>query len=124
MMSHLFKYRKEKESSKTARHRQRLASNYYFIVYDSLKRFFLSFKICISITAALNHLNKSISIHVKEFGILSTVLHPGWVKTDMGGQNAHLGVEESVKGLLDVCLKLDSESTGKFFDFKGKELPW
>ncbi|KAK3607068.1 hypothetical protein CHS0354_027930 [Potamilus streckersoni] len=74
--------------------------------------------------AALNHLTTSVSIHVKDFGILCTVLHPGWVRTDMGGSNAPLSVEESVKGLLDVYCKLDIESTGRFIDFKGVEIPW
>ncbi|KAL3856647.1 hypothetical protein ACJMK2_011375 [Sinanodonta woodiana] len=74
--------------------------------------------------AALNHLNRSISLHVKNSGIMATVLHPGWVKTDMGGPSAPLEVEESVKDLLKVFLKLDSESTGKFIDFKGEEIPW
>ncbi|KAL3865436.1 hypothetical protein ACJMK2_042826 [Sinanodonta woodiana] len=74
--------------------------------------------------AALNHLTTSVSIHVKDFGILCTVLHPGWVKTNMGGQDAPVDVEDSVKGLLEVYRKLDIEATGRFIDFQGIEIPW
>lgn len=71
---------------------------------------------------ALNMFNKSFAIdHPK---IASIVLHPGWVKTDMGGASAPTTVTESVAGMWKIVEKLDSKITGKFFDFEGDELPW
>mmetsp|Transcript_1825 Transcript_1825/g.6508 ORF Transcript_1825/g.6508 Transcript_1825/m.6508 type:complete len:251 (-) Transcript_1825:141-893(-) len=52
------------------------------------------------------------------------VLHPGWVKTDMGGDSAAVEVEDSANGLVNVLQGLTLEQTGKFYDYQGKELPW
>ncbi len=72
--------------------------------------------------AALNMFNKSFSI---DFPFLtSIVVHPGWVKTDMGGDEAPIEKSTSVKGLIKVIDELTPEKTGKFFDFEGDELPW
>ncbi|KAJ6666006.1 hypothetical protein lerEdw1_000910 [Lerista edwardsae] len=74
--------------------------------------------------AALNMLTMCQSMSYKEDGILCTLVHPGWVKTDMGTQEAHLTVDESVRGILDVLLKLSTEHSGAFLDWKGQKLPW
>ena len=72
--------------------------------------------------AALNMFTKSLA---KEDQKLTAVaLHPGWVKTDMGGPQAPIQVEESTEGLAKVILALASKDSGKFLDFRGKELPW
>merc|ERR1712130_84316 len=52
------------------------------------------------------------------------VLHPGWVKTDMGGENAAVEPVDSAAGMADILLNLTPEKSGKFYDFQGKELPW
>ena len=74
--------------------------------------------------AALNMITKSLSIDLESDGIISVALHPGVVKTDMGGQNAALTTKESVEGLLTVICSLDKLKNGRFFDFSGKALPW
>ena len=51
-------------------------------------------------------------------------LHPGWVRTDMGGQNAALSVEESAAGLLHVIDRLTPDDSGYFLDWQGQSLPW
>lgn len=51
-------------------------------------------------------------------------MHPGWVKTDMGGSNAPLDIETSVSGMLDTIENLKEKDTGHFFQYNGKELPW
>jgi len=74
--------------------------------------------------AALNIATVSMSVDLKKSKILTVVLHPGWVQTDMGGNNAPTTTEQSVAGLLSVIEGLDETKNGKFYDFKGKELPW
>ena len=73
---------------------------------------------------ALNMITKSLSIDLSSDGIMAVALHPGWVKTDMGGQDASLTIRESVEGLLTVIGSLDESKNGGFFDFTGKALPW
>jgi NAD(P)-dependent dehydrogenase (short-subunit alcohol dehydrogenase family) len=74
--------------------------------------------------AALNMHSKNLSLVVAEFGITSIVINPGWVKTDMGGPNAHITSEESVTGMLKVLDALTMEDTGKFLSYTGEEIPW
>jgi hypothetical protein len=52
------------------------------------------------------------------------VLHPGWVRTDMGGSAASLAIPESISAMLEVIEGLSVESTGKFYNYDGEELPW
>lgn len=72
--------------------------------------------------AALNMFNKSFSVDFPK--ITSVVLHPGWVKTDMGGSSAPTEVEASVNGLYQVITGLKKEQSGRFYDMNGKEIPW
>lgn len=74
--------------------------------------------------AALNMVTKSLSIDLAGEGFVCAALHPGWVRTAMGGSNAPLSVEESVAGLLLVIDGLTLEQTGAFLDFDGETLPW
>jgi NAD(P)-dependent dehydrogenase (short-subunit alcohol dehydrogenase family) len=74
--------------------------------------------------AALNAVFKSLAIDLKPRGITAVVLHPGWVKTDMGGENAPLEAPESVRGMRAVLARLTNADTGRFFDYQGRELPW
>jgi len=69
-------------------------------------------------------ITKSLSIDLKSDGIMAVALHPGWVKTDMGGPDAPVLTNESVEGLLTVIGSLDESKNGGFFDFNGKALPW
>lgn len=74
--------------------------------------------------AALNMLNKSLSIDLAREEIIAVVLHPGWVQTDMGGQAAPLSVDKSAAGLLQVISGLSQADSGRFYDFSGRELHW
>ena len=74
--------------------------------------------------AALNMFNRSLAIELKDRGVTTVVMHPGWVKTDMGGAGADITVDVSVAGMLDVIGGLGPEDTGRFFDYQGEELPW
>ena len=72
--------------------------------------------------AALNMLMKSLSLEKKGWSVAA--LHPGWVKTDMGGRQAPLEVSESIVGLARVIEKLGPKDSGVFLDYLGRKLPW
>lgn len=76
--------------------------------------------------AALNAIGKSLSIDLKDRGIVVLVLHPGWVRTDMGGPNGQLTVTESVEGQLDLIARAYNQPamSGRFFHVSGQDLPW
>lgn len=74
--------------------------------------------------AALNAALKSLSIDLKPEKITIIALHPGWVKTDMGGENAPLNVEESINGVRNILEHVTFEDSGKFIAHDGQELPW
>ncbi len=73
---------------------------------------------------ALNMFNKSLSIELKPKGISSIVLHPGWVQTGMGGDDAPTTPAQSAAGLIKVIEAKSIKQTGEFFDFQGKVIPW
>ncbi|XP_025833812.1 uncharacterized protein LOC108739839 [Agrilus planipennis] len=74
--------------------------------------------------AALNMATKTLSNELKNDNIVATSIHPGWVKTDMGGPKAPLDVDTSVKGIVDLILTLSSDHNGGYFQYNGKALPW
>lgn len=74
--------------------------------------------------AALNMAGKSLAVDLADDGIDVIILHPGWVKTDMGGAAARIGVEESVHGMMRMLDTLDASLSGTFWHSKGNELPW
>ena len=57
-------------------------------------------------------------------GCLAVVIHPGWVRTDMGGSAASLSVEESARGIRRVMANLDDSGHGRFWTWDGREHPW
>lgn len=71
---------------------------------------------------ALNMINKCIAL--ENPWLTTLVVHPGWVKTDMGGEQAPVEINESAGGIWKVIQHAKNENTGKFYDFRGKELPW
>ena len=74
--------------------------------------------------AGVNAVMKSFSIDLAPRGITCVVVHPGWVRTDMGGAGGKLAPAESVKALRALIDSLKAKDTGKFFDYDGSELPW
>ena len=75
--------------------------------------------------AALNACMKSLAIDLgRSHGLVVAMLHPGWVRTDMGGPRADIDAPESVAGLLRVVDGLDAEKSGRFWRYDGSELPW
>ena len=74
--------------------------------------------------AAVNALMKALSVDLKPRGIIVAALHPGWVRTDMGGSEADIGADISVAGLRQVIAGLDMAHTGCFLDYRGRTLDW
>lgn len=73
---------------------------------------------------AVNQVVKSIANDVGGRGISAISLHPGWVKTDMGGSNAEIDPNESVLGLKQVLMAAGLKQSGNFFNFDGSRIPW
>ena len=77
-----------------------------------------------SFQAALNMFTRTLSIELKSLGILVVAIHPGWVRTDMGGSKAPVLTAESVTGILKVLPSLSKTGSGKLYAFTGCEMPW
>ncbi|MCU0734921.1 MAG: SDR family oxidoreductase [Methylotetracoccus sp.] len=74
--------------------------------------------------AALNAAMKSLSFDLRGFGIGVLMLHPGWVRTDMGGTNAPLDVMASVGGMRQVIDHYHPSLSGQFLNYCGESEPW
>ena len=74
--------------------------------------------------AALNAVVKSMAVDLQAEGIKCVALHPGWVKTEMGGPNAEISTRESVTGMFDILLSLQVKDSGRFIDIDGTDIPW
>jgi len=73
---------------------------------------------------ALNMVVKSLALDLREFNIAVAALHPGWVRTDMGGPNGLIDTATSVRGLRQVIEHLTCEQSGQFIAYDGKPIPW
>lgn len=74
--------------------------------------------------AALNAAWRSVSIDLKSRDLTMAMLHPGWVRTDMGGPNASISVEESIAGMRETIAGLKRTQSGGFFNYTGEPLAW
>ncbi len=74
--------------------------------------------------AAVNMVMKSLAIDLAPTGVISVLLHPGWVRTDMGGPNGLISTEQSVAGMRQVISNLKPENSGEFYAFDGQVVPW
>jgi NAD(P)-dependent dehydrogenase (short-subunit alcohol dehydrogenase family) len=74
--------------------------------------------------AALNSLTRSFVVDMPRRDITVLNIHPGWVRTDMGGENADIDVETSVTGVADVLEAKAGAGGHEFLDYKGQTIPW
>lgn len=70
--------------------------------------------------AALNQFSRALAAELKPEGIVVAPITPGWVKTDMGGDNAELTPEESAVSLVRTIKKLTARQSGLFLDRHGR----
>ena len=73
---------------------------------------------------ALNMLSVAMKKEAVEDNISFLILHPGWVKTRMGGEHAPVELTDSVQGMLDLINSHDIENSGRFVQYDGVDLPW
>jgi NAD(P)-dependent dehydrogenase (short-subunit alcohol dehydrogenase family) len=66
----------------------------------------------------------SLAQDLKADGVTVIALHPGWVKTRMGGPSAPVAPADSVTGQQALFERVTIKDTGSFFDFTGATLPW
>ena len=77
-----------------------------------------------STKAALNAAMQGLAHELKPKGVAVLLLHPGWVRTRMGGEETALLPPESVRGMRTVVEHFSLEDSGRFFRYDGIEMPW
>jgi NAD(P)-dependent dehydrogenase (short-subunit alcohol dehydrogenase family) len=74
--------------------------------------------------AAVNALMKALSVDLAPRGIIVALIHPGWVRTDMGGPDGDVSADISVAGMRQVIAELLPEDSGCFRDYRGRSIDW
>jgi NAD(P)-dependent dehydrogenase (short-subunit alcohol dehydrogenase family) len=74
--------------------------------------------------AVLNGVFRTLAPEWGRQGVIAIIMHPGWVRTDMGGASASLSVAESVTGMRQVIARLTVVEHGRFWTWNGREHPW
>lgn len=74
--------------------------------------------------AALNMMTRNLVAEVADPSLTVLSIHPGWVKTDMGGDAAPLTIATSVKGVVDQIEHASGKGGHGFIDYQGHTLPW
>jgi NAD(P)-dependent dehydrogenase (short-subunit alcohol dehydrogenase family) len=74
--------------------------------------------------AALNMAGRNVAHDLGPAGVTAALVHPGWVKTDMGGPSAPVSAEVAASQIAALADKLTLADSGRFFHADGTELPW
>jgi NAD(P)-dependent dehydrogenase (short-subunit alcohol dehydrogenase family) len=77
-----------------------------------------------SAKAGVNKVIQTMALDLKGENIVVSMIHPGWVKTDMGGPQAEITAEESASGIRTVIAGLGAGDSGKWFKWNGDIHPW
>lgn len=73
---------------------------------------------------AVNMAMKMLADKTAHENIICTLFSPGWVKTEMGGTQADLNVDDSVRILIELIESLTLKESGQFLNYDGKLIPW
>ena len=73
---------------------------------------------------ALNMASRSMALALRGERIISVVVNPGWVQTDMGGPGAPTPAADSARGILALVERLKLEDSGEFWDYRGSKIEW
>jgi len=82
-----------------------------------------SYIYCASKAAVLN-VGRNLAVDLAPEGFSVGVYHPGWVRTDMGGDNADISMQESAEGLAARFAALSPETTGCYETWDGQAHPY
>lgn len=74
--------------------------------------------------AALNMFTRSLAAELKDDGVSVVSIHPGWVRTDLGGPQARFSPEESARSVLQTIRHLSADQSGQFLTWDGREISW
>lgn len=74
--------------------------------------------------AALNQFMRSFAARQAHTPRAMLLMAPGWVRTDLGGPEGRLSIEESVPGVVDVLLAKLARPGLEFMDYRGRTVPW
>lgn len=74
--------------------------------------------------SGLNMAMKSLSVDLKDTGILVMAMHPGWVKTRMGGPNALIDTETCCSTMIETLNGLSEKDHGSFLRYNNTSIPW
>lgn len=74
--------------------------------------------------AAVNAMMRSMAIDLADRGIIAIPLHPGWVRTELGGEKAQIDAPAAVSGMRGVIERLTPAQAGSFLAYDGETLPW
>jgi len=73
---------------------------------------------------AMNQATKNLAHDLKEMGILAVAMHPGWVKTDMGGAKGLVDGQSSAAAMIDTLSKLSVNDHGTFLRYNNTPMKW
>jgi NAD(P)-dependent dehydrogenase (short-subunit alcohol dehydrogenase family) len=74
--------------------------------------------------AALNSVLKAAALELGPHGVVCMAFHPGWVRTDMGGEGADIDARDSVTDMRRVIAAANESHNGKFLNYNGEQLSW
>ena len=73
---------------------------------------------------ALNMFSMAMKNELDGMGSSLLIIHPGWVETDMGGPNAPLSTDESVRGIMQRITEQNMSMSGRYVQFDGTPVEW